>query len=143
VSEQSEQQVQQASDRFYQSLNNLLGGDPSDMEKVWSHRDDVSTMHPLGGNEVGWEQVWRGWQMASQAISEGQARAHDLRVFVLGDVAYTTGMEDAHATLGGATVGFDARCTNIYRKEGGEWKMIHHHTDTSPEAVDAVKRLMG
>jgi len=138
----SEQDIRQASDRFYQALNQMLGGDTSGIEKAWSHGDDVSTMHPLGGSEVGWEQVRNGWTMAAQVISSGKASVRDLRVFDLGDVAYTTGVEYAQATVGGTSVEFEARCTNIYRQESGEWKMVHHHADLSPEAMKAVQKLM-
>ncbi|HYU19986.1 MAG TPA: nuclear transport factor 2 family protein [Chloroflexota bacterium] len=33
------------------------------------------------------------------------------------------------------------RVTNIYRREGGEWKMVHHHTDVSPAMNDLLSRL--
>ena len=138
----SAQEVQQASDRFYQALNKLLNGDSFDMEQVWSHGPNVSTMHPLGGLETDWEKVWGGWQMASQAISGGKAEVRDLQVFALGDVGYTTGVEDAYGIIGGTTARFVARCTNIYWKEADGWKIVHHHTDISPEAAEAIQRLM-
>jgi ketosteroid isomerase-like protein len=33
------------------------------------------------------------------------------------------------------------RVTNIYHREAGSWKMVHHHTDLSPEMQDILSRL--
>jgi hypothetical protein len=33
------------------------------------------------------------------------------------------------------------RVTNIYQRENGVWKMIHHHSDTSPTMLDVLRRL--
>jgi ketosteroid isomerase-like protein len=54
-------------------------------------------------------------------------------------VAYTLGTEHGQAKLGDETVGIDWRVTNIYRREEGEWKVVHHHTDVSPPLVKFLK----
>ncbi len=138
----SETDVRQASDRFYQALQGVLAGDPSGMEGIWSHSDDVSTFHPIGGAEVGWERVWGSWVGASRAIGNGGVEVTDLRVVVMGDTAFTTGVEHAHGTIGTTQGRFDARCTNIYRKESGSWKIVHHHSDIDPALAAALQQLM-
>jgi len=40
-----------------------------------------------------------------------------------------------------ASVTIDHRVTNIYRRESGVWKMIHHHTDSSPAMQDVLSGL--
>ena len=136
-----EDEIRQASEQFYAALNREINGDPGPMMEVWSHGSEVSTMHPLGGINVGWEDVRTGWEQAAQAISDGQVSLEDLVVVPLADdVAYTVGTEHGQAKVGGDTVGVDWRVTNIYRREGGEWKIVHHHTDVSPEVVEALDR---
>ena len=136
-----ENEIRQASEQFYAALNREINGDPGPMMEVWSHGSEVSTMHPLGGINVGWEDVRAGWEQAAQAISEGQVSLEDLVVLPLADdVAYTVGTEHGQAKFGSDTVGVDWRVTNIYRREGGEWKIVHHHTDVSPEVVEALDR---
>jgi hypothetical protein len=56
-SEVEAEEVHQASDRFYAALNRMLQGDAGPMMDVWPHTSDVTTMHPIGEREVGWEQV--------------------------------------------------------------------------------------
>jgi ketosteroid isomerase-like protein len=43
--------------------------------------------------------------------------------------------------VGGEPVRIDWRATNIYRREGGGWKIVHHHADVSPAFVEALDRL--
>jgi ketosteroid isomerase-like protein len=31
--------------------------------------------------------------------------------------------------------------TNIYRREAGGWRVVHHHTDVSSEMLDVLARL--
>ncbi|MDQ3648236.1 MAG: nuclear transport factor 2 family protein [Actinomycetota bacterium] len=134
----TEEEVRQASDRFYAALERMLNGDAGAMSDVWSHDPAVSTMHPLGGREVGWDAVRGSWEGAAQAFEGGSHSVSDLEVSVLGDLAYTTGIEHVDATLGGKSLHFDIRATNIYRREDGEWKIIHHHTDADRPLQEAL-----
>jgi hypothetical protein len=46
----AEDEVRQASERFYEALNRVLEeSDTGPMEEIWSHGSDVSAMHPFGG----------------------------------------------------------------------------------------------
>ena len=56
------------------------------------------------------------------------------------DVAYTLGHEHGQAWLGDERLGIDWRVTNIYRREEGEWKIVHHQTVVSPALVKALER---
>ena len=125
-----EDEIRQASERFYAALNREINGDPGPMMEVWSHGADVSAMHPLGGINVGWEEVRAGWEQAAQGMSEGQVSLADLVVLpIADDVAYTVGTEHGQAKFAGDQISVEWRVTNIYRREGGEWKIVHHHTD--------------
>ena len=137
-----EDEIRQASERFYAALNREINGDPGPMVELWSHGSDVETMHPLGGRELGWEEVRAGWEQAAQAISEGQISLDDLVVIpIADDVAYTLGTEHGQMKVGGEPVRIDWRVTNIYRREGGGWRIVHHHADVSPAVVEALDRL--
>jgi ketosteroid isomerase-like protein len=38
-------------------------------------------------------------------------------------------------------VTIDGRVTNIYRRESGTWKIVHHHTDVAQAMLEALDRL--
>ena len=44
-------------------------------------------------------------------------------------------------TLAGRQVPIEHRVTNIYRREDGDWKVVHHHTDLSPAMQDVLRDL--
>jgi ketosteroid isomerase-like protein len=139
----AEDEVRKASTQFYAALNRMLNGDASQMQGVWSHGPGVTTMHPVGGREVGWAQVERPWTELAKLISEGQAGLNDQVVQAAGDLGYEVGAEKGHVTLGGCRVNIDHRVTNIYRREAGAWKIVHHHADVSPAMLEALARLQG
>ena len=134
-------EVRQASDRFYAALNHGVSGDSGPMVAVWAHGGDVTTMHPIGQREVGWDQVRPAWEMAASAFTGGQIRLRDQLIRVGADLAYEVGVEEGEAMLAGERVTLNQRVTNIYRREGGEWKMVHHHSDASPVMNDLLSRL--
>ena len=136
-----EDEIRQTSEQFYAALNRTINGDSGSMMEVWSHGSDVTALHPLGGRETGWREVRASWEQVAQEFSDGQVSIEGLVVVPLSDeVAYTLGTEQGQATLGDERVGIDWRVTNIYRREEGEWKMVHHHTDVSPALVEALER---
>jgi hypothetical protein len=80
-----EDEIRQASEHFYAALNRELNGDPGPMMEVWSHGSEVATMHPLGGRELGWEEVRAGWEQAAQGMSDGQISLDELVVVPIAD----------------------------------------------------------
>jgi hypothetical protein len=75
-----EDEIRQASEQFYAPLNRVINGDLGSMMEVWSHGSDVTTLHPLGGRETGWEEVRASWEQVAQAFSDGQVSIGDLVV---------------------------------------------------------------
>jgi ketosteroid isomerase-like protein len=113
------------------------------MRDVWARGVEVTTMHPIGEREVGWEQVQAVWEQVATAFTGGQVRVRDQLFQVAGDLAYEIGIEEGEATLAGERVPIKQRVTNIYRREGSEWKIVHHHTDASPAMQELLSRLQG
>ncbi len=134
-------EVRAASKQFYAGLNRMANGDAGSLADIWSHAATVTTMHPIGGREVGWDAVRTSFEQVARAASDGSIEIHDQLIHVAGDVAYEVGVERGQFKLAGEPVTIEHRVTNIYRREGGGWKMIHHHTDTSPAMLEVLGRL--
>jgi ketosteroid isomerase-like protein len=136
-----ENEVRKASEQFDAALNRMLNGDAGLLSDIWSHSAAVTTMHPIGGREVGWDQFRGSWEQVAQLASEGHAKLGDQIIQVAGEVAYELGVEQAQFRLAGKQVTVKHRVTNIYRRETGAWKIVHHHADVSQAMVDVLSGL--
>ena len=137
----AEEDVRHASNQFYAALNRMANGDAGLMASAWSHGPEVTALHPIDGREIGWEAVKASFERFAQIAADGNIDLKDQVIRVDGDVAYELGVEQGECKLGGHPVDIKHRVTNIYRREGGEWRMIHHHSDTSPAMVDVLAKL--
>ena len=137
----AEDEVRAASKALYSALNRMCNGDAGPMMDVWAHSASVSTMHPIGGREVGWDQVQGPWQQVAQLSSGGEVRLDEQVIRVAGEMAFETGFERGSLTIAGEKIAIDQRVTNIYQHDSGAWKTVHHHTDVSAAMLDLLNRL--
>lgn len=139
----TEDEVRKASEKFYAGLNQMANGDADSLVDIWAHDTDVTTMHPAGGREVGWEKVRESWEQVAKLASDGQITLKDQLIQAVGDMAYELGTEQGQFKLAGKQITIEHRVTNIYRRVAGEWKIVHHHTDISPPMLAVLVGLQG
>lgn len=137
----AETEVREATNQNSLAMNRMVNGDASQLPTLWSHGANVTTMHPIGGREVGWDAVWASFEGFAKLATEGSFELRDGHVQIVGDVACETGVEHAKGKLGGHPYAIEHRVTNIYQKEAGGWKLIHHHAEVSPGLLDLLGKL--
>jgi ketosteroid isomerase-like protein len=133
----AEDEVKAASDRFYTALSNM---DIKQLPELWSHSDSVTTMHPMGGEQVGWQAVRESFEQAAGVMTDVHVEVADQTIQVGTDMAYEVGVERGSGKVAGETVFIEHRVTNVYRREADGWKLVHHHTDVSPAMAEIVQR---
>ena len=134
-------EIRKASAQFYAGLNRMANGEHGALADSWSHSADVTAMHPIGGRQVGWDAVRDSFDQVGEIASDGKVELKDQRIEVAGDMAYEVGIEQGQFKMAGHQVSFEHRVTNIYRREAGGWKLVHHHADLSPAMLDVLGRL--
>jgi ketosteroid isomerase-like protein len=138
----TENEVRKASEQFYAALNRMLNGDAKPLVDIWSHNAAVTTMHPIGGRQVGWDEVRKSWEQVAAIASGGSVSLDNQIVHIAGEMAYELGVERGHVMIAGHHVpSFEDRVTNIYRREAAGWKIVHHHTDISQKMLEILSRL--
>ena len=133
AAESGKDAVLAANAQFYAALNKIFVGEVAPMEAVWSHAGDVTYMGPDGQVQHGWPAVLKNWQGQAAMKLGGKVEPTDVQAIVGIDVAVVTDYEEGENTnANGKVAKLKLRGTNIFRKEGGAWKMVGHHTDTLP-----------
>jgi len=137
----AEDDVRKASKQFYNALTNMAKGNADQMGEIWSHDENATAMHPIGGRDVGWKAVKNSFDQVAGLATEGSVELKDQLIRIAGDMAYEVGIESGGFKLAGHQVNIEQRVTNIYQLKSGEWKMIHHHADISPAMLNLLSKL--
>ena len=119
-----------AADAFYAAGNQMLAGDLSGFEAIWSEADDISHLGPTGVICFGRSAVMDEFAKEAAMGFEGTLRAEDRQFVESPQMGYLICVERTRGmTKAGESITVDIRATTIFRKEAGDWSVVHHHTD--------------
>jgi hypothetical protein len=138
---QDEEEVLAAAKRFYDAIEHMVCGKGlAPMHEAWHQGPLVTSSHPIGGWAYGWDEILATWEVFSMIGREAMGGSHftNMKIFVHGDIAYTTCIFVAGPLMGNAKI----NCTNIFQRIDGTWKVIHHHPDQSPVMAAAIEKIM-
>ena len=112
--------------------------DPKLLSQIWSHSPEVSFIYPLG-EEHGFDAIE---QHVFQDVMGGMFSARDLEtngvaIHVNGNAAWSEFHWVFHATLrkGESAITTHGVETQVYRKESGNWRLVHVHYSEDRQAV--------
>jgi ketosteroid isomerase-like protein len=115
---------------LYEAELALHNGDPAIRRALWSRSEPVSVLGAWR-NAHGQREVDELFTALGKSFSDCTAYAFELLTHdVVGDMAYTAGFEHTSASVDGQPRTYTLRATQVYRREGGEWRVAHRHGDT-------------
>jgi ketosteroid isomerase-like protein len=108
----------------------LHNGDAAGRIAMWS-RTAPLTLFGAAMNAVGWEQIHPVFETLGEQFSNCTSYKNEiLAAEAVGDLAYIVALEHTTASINGAEpTPYVLRATTIFRREHGEWKVIHRHGD--------------
>ena len=112
----------------------LVGGDPTQRIAMWSHRDPVTLFAALGPSISGWAELEPMFRRVATRLSQGRDVDYELLSCEVGDeIAWTIGCSRFTVSIDGEPpTRRTLRLTHLYRREDGEWKVVHEHSDFQP-----------
>jgi ketosteroid isomerase-like protein len=108
-------------------------GDAGPRREIWSRQEPVTVLGALK-SATGRAELDELFTWMEQTFSGCASFRFDVvAAEVSGDMAYTVGYEHTQAVVNGEPRTYTLRATQIYRREGGEWKVVHRHGSALPD----------
>jgi ketosteroid isomerase-like protein len=111
----------------------LHNGDVTPRLEMWSQQDPVTLFGAMWGGS-GWTELSQTFRRLAARFSNCTAYSFEVvAAGASGDLAYTVGYEKCTRSWdGGPPESSTLRVTHVYRRENGEWKIVHRHADPPP-----------
>jgi ketosteroid isomerase-like protein len=129
--------------RITETETALHNGDSGPRIAMWS-RTEPLTLFGAAMSARGWDEIGPifgalGKQFSNCLSYKNEIVAAEAR----GDLAYTVALEHTTASVNGAEpLPYVLRATTIFRREDGEWKVVHRHGDAlAADSAAVVGRL--
>jgi ketosteroid isomerase-like protein len=108
-------------------------GDAQPFKDICSHADYVTIVGGMGGFEKGWAQVEKRYEWAASRFSSDNSEPESEIVSLVAtpDMAYAVEIERSTARMAGSSEvqRLALRVTTVFRRENGQWKVVHRHAD--------------
>ena len=119
-----------ANEAFYRAFADR---DLTAMAEVWSERSAVVCIHPGWPPVQGREAVLSSWQGILGNPDSPQIQCRAAEAYISGAMAFVVCYEEIQGQY--------LIATNVFVREGGPWRMVHHHAGATsgapPEESDA------
>lgn len=115
---------------LYEAEVALHNGDPAPRRALWSRNEPVSVLGAWRDAQ-GRLEIDELFTALGASFSDCSSYAFELQAYdVVGDMAYTAGLEHTSAAVEGEPRTYTLRATQVYRRESGQWRVAHRHGDT-------------
>ena len=116
----------------------IHNGDPEPRIALWSRTDPVTVlgakMSASGRPDL--ELMFRN--VASWFSDSAEYEFEVVAACASGDLAYTVGYERNRVKVNGEPRTYTLRATHVYRREEGQWRIVHRHADVPPSEDDPL-----
>jgi ketosteroid isomerase-like protein len=121
----------------------LHNGDPGPRLAIWSTREPVSVLG-AARSAFGQEEVRDLFGSLGDTFSNCTSHSYEIvAADVVGEMAHTAGYERTQASINGEAHDYVLRVTQVYRREDGEWKVVHRHADAALDSEHAASEVRG
>jgi ketosteroid isomerase-like protein len=109
----------------------LIRGDMTGYLERIKHAEDYTLMAPFGGTPThGFDTSSERLAAMSRFLQAGETELEVVQTYASGNMAVLVVIERQRAVVGGLPEqDWSLRVTLVFRREGGEWQLVHRHAD--------------
>lgn len=120
-------------------------GNAAPLDEIVTHEFHATFFGPQGGYDRGSEEVADAYRRGAKAFEPGSNTKLELLQIAAGpEIAYWVGIQRAQMQIRGKKelVPIALRITELFRREGESWKLVHRHADAlaDPEETAPARK---
>jgi ketosteroid isomerase-like protein len=110
----------------------IHNGDVEPRLALWARSDPV-TLFGAKLSGLGWTDLEPIFRKVASSFSDSAAYEFEvIAAGASGDLAYTVAYEHNRVKVDGEPRTYTLRATHVYRREDGQWRIVHRHADVPP-----------
>jgi uncharacterized protein (TIGR02246 family) len=102
------------------------------MAALWFPADWAECVHPGGSALIGWDDIRDSWRQVFGGTAALSVTPGNVRIRIVGDVAWVSCIERIAATDGTEIHSSLAQATNLFVRHDGRWRLVVHHASPVP-----------
>jgi ketosteroid isomerase-like protein len=115
----------------------FMRGDMDHYLALTSHARGFTLMNPFGGAPARYDDRTDSLRAAAGYFKAGEAKLELAQAHAWGDTVVLVMIERQHGQVGGLPdQDWSLRVTQVYRRDGSDWQVVHRHADPLVHAID-------
>jgi ketosteroid isomerase-like protein len=133
----SDEELAELLRRTEEATSAFMRGDMDRYLALTPHARGFTLMNPFGGSPVRYEERAESLRAAASYFKAGEARLELAHAHVWDDTVVLIMIERQHGEVGGLPdQDWPLRVTQIYRRDGSDWKLVHRHADPLVQPIE-------
>ena len=123
--------------RTEEAASAFMRGDMDRYLELTTHAWGYTLMNPFGGPPQRYEDRTESLREAAAYFQNGEAKLELADAHVWGDTVVLLMIEHQHGEVGGLPdQEWPLRVTQIYRRDGTDWQLVHRHADPLVRTIE-------